>query len=93
MEKSDYTYSLNNDWGWFVDIEDSLTKSYKPPKFKYYSYKKTLPTIKELSRNKSINKLSELYSPGDDDDEPKKRKSFKFICYIVIFVIIIFYLL
>ena len=96
MDKTYHIHSSNNGWGWFVDIEDPITKTYKPHKFKIYSYKSTLPTINEISRNKSNNKLNEvsLTLPGDDgEDDPKKRYSFKIICFAIVFAIITFYIL
>jgi hypothetical protein len=63
MDDSTPDYSINNEWGWFVDIEAQTYK--KTIKYKPYSYKSSLPPIKESSCNKSLSNLTDMY--GFDD--------------------------
>jgi hypothetical protein len=88
MENSNFIYSFNNQWGWFVDIESQDNR--KPIRYKYNSYKPSLPTIQEIS-NTDPKKYIKNYD-GDEDD-PNRDYSVGFICCFVLIIIVCIYFL
>ena len=88
MENSNFLYSLNNDWGWFIDIEAQEKR--KPTRYKYYSYKQNLPTIPEETKS---NTSTKIYVGDDYGDDPKRSHSLGFICCIIIMLIVCIYFL
>ena len=89
MENSNFLYSFNNDWGWFVDIEAQEKR--KPTRYKYYSYKQNLPTIPEETKSNTSKKI--YVGEDDGDDDPKRPHSLGFIgCVIFIIIVCIYFL-
>ena len=91
MENLTTLNTVNNSWGWFVDIE---APSVIPIRYKSYLYKTSLPTIRELSRSKSLPNIYN-FDDEDDDDNPNSNKPSPcyLICYIVLVIILCIYLL
>jgi hypothetical protein len=94
MENLTTLNTVNNSWGWFVDIEAPSIKPIKPIRYKSYLYKTSLPTIRELPRSKSLPNIYN-FDDEDDDDNPNSSKPTHcyLICYIVLVVILCIYLL
>ena len=85
MENLTTLNTVNDSWGWFIDIEAPLSKSTRP---KYYYYK---GKFREVSRTENLNNLSNF----EEEEEPNNSRpsTFGIICYVIILIILYIYLL
>lgn len=70
---------LTNDWGWYVDIDNTVNKR----NYNIITRQKGLKEMKRICLNKSIDSLEDLYNKNLDEDEEnlsyclrKKHESF-----------------